>query len=211
MEREIIIFAKSIKHGGFCVAGKCTQTGEWIRPVSNEQGGAITDNQAKATNPNWIRKNKAPYPIKLLHKIQMDFSRPVPFLHQQENWLNNPNYIWQHNFSVPATQLNGYLDNHSNLWMYGYYQDKVNANDIRFINNSLYLISVSNLEIYTTRYNERDRTRARFEYNQQNYDFVVTDPNFMNCDRKYQQAIICVSLGEIYNNNYYKLVASIFV
>lgn len=210
MKKEIIIFAKSIKHGGFCVAGKCTQTGEWIRPVSDEQGGAIANDQARATNPSWIRQNKAPYPIKLLHKIQMDFSRPVPFLHQQENWLNNPNCIWQHNYSLPTIELQNHLDSPSNLWLYGNYQDRVPEPHIGNISNSLYLVSVQNLSLFY----QNDRRRASFYYNGANYNLAVTDPSFdgiiQDCDT-FQNAVLCVSLGELFEGNYYKLVASIFI
>lgn len=210
MKKEIIIFAKSIKHGGFCVAGKCTQTGEWIRPVSDEQGGAIANDQARATNPSWIHQNKSPYPIKLLYKIQIDFSKPVPFLHQQENWLNDKNYIWQHNFSLPVAQLNNYLDNPSNLWLYGSHQDRVPEFQIGNVSNSLYLVSVQNLHLF----HQNNKRRASFCYNGMDYNLAVTDPNFdniiQNCN-KFQTAILCVSLGELFDGNYYKLVASIFI
>lgn len=210
MKKEIIIFVKSIKHGEFCVAGKCTTTGEWVRPVSDENGGAITAHQAKATNPDWIQQKKAPYPIKLLHKIQMDFSKPVPFLHQQENWLNNPDYIWQHNYSLPIAQLKNYLDSPDSLWLYGSHQDRVPEPHIRNVSNSLYLVSVQNLTLFY----QNDRRRASFCYNGVDYNLAVTDPNFddiiQNCNN-FQTAVLCVSLGELFEGNYYKLVASIFI
>lgn len=140
----------------------------------------------------------------------MDFSRPVPFFHQQENWLNNPNYIWQHNFSVPATQLNDYLDNPSNLWLYGSYQDRVPESQIGNVSNSLCLVYVQNLHLF----HQNNKRRASFCYNGVDYNLAVTDPNFdniiQNCD-KFQTAVLCVSLGEVFEGNYYKLIASIFI
>jgi hypothetical protein len=41
MIKEIVVFANSVKHGNSCV-GKCTRTGEWIRPVSNNEGAEIS-------------------------------------------------------------------------------------------------------------------------------------------------------------------------
>lgn len=35
MEKEIIILAKSSKHGEYCIAGVDSKSGEWIRPVSD--------------------------------------------------------------------------------------------------------------------------------------------------------------------------------
>ncbi len=206
--KTLIIFAKSIKYGDFCVAGKCTQTGEWVRPVSNENGGAISNNHARATNENWSRKGKSPYPIRLLYRVTMDFVKPVPYLHQQENWLNNPNIVWQHNYSININELNAYLDRPNDLWGNN---DRISNSIIGDIKNSLYLIYVTNLYLYI---NQFDKNRARFLYNNINYDFAVTDPNFSNLinnQANYQSAILCISLGECYENNHYKLVASIFI
>lgn len=36
MKKNIIILTKSIKHGGFCVAGIDTDNGEWIRLISSD-------------------------------------------------------------------------------------------------------------------------------------------------------------------------------
>lgn len=204
----LIIFAKSVKHGGFCVAGKCVDTGQWIRPVSDENGGAIIENQAVATNPNWLQQGKNPYPIRLLHRITMNFIRHVPLLHQQENWLNDFNTVWQHNYSISINELNAYLDRPNDLWGNN---DRITNIMIENVRNSLYLIYVTNLYLYINQFN---RHRARFFYNNINYDFAVTDPNFSNLinnQNNYQSAILCVSLGECYENNHYKLVASIFI
>lgn len=38
--------ANFIKHGQHCVAGKCVNTGKWIRPVSNQQGAELSHEQA---------------------------------------------------------------------------------------------------------------------------------------------------------------------
>lgn len=39
--KRIACLAASLKHGGFCYAGKDIATGEWVRPVSDDKGHAI--------------------------------------------------------------------------------------------------------------------------------------------------------------------------
>lgn len=209
--KEIIIFAKSLKHGGFCIAGKCTRTGQWIRTVNDEQGGAIPDSVAKATNSSWEKQGKSPYPIKLLTKITMCFSQYVPCLHQQENWLNNPNVLWKHNYSINRQALGNYLDQPENIWIFGNNIDRVSEEYIGNISNSLCLIKVKNLTLHFNSFNKR---RASFDYHDIRYDFSVTDTQFdeliSNC-ANYPEAILCISLGERYLGNFYKIVATIFI
>ncbi|MDE1239946.1 dual OB domain-containing protein [Vibrio aestuarianus] len=38
MTRTVVVLADSYKHGEHCIAGKCVQTGQWIRPVSTPKG-----------------------------------------------------------------------------------------------------------------------------------------------------------------------------
>ena len=35
---QIVILAKSVKHGNHCVAGKCVRSKRWYRPVSTIDG-----------------------------------------------------------------------------------------------------------------------------------------------------------------------------
>ncbi|MDR2034761.1 MAG: bifunctional DNA primase/polymerase [Helicobacteraceae bacterium] len=37
---NIIVLAKSTKHGGYCVAGKSLMTGKWYRFVQDKDGSA---------------------------------------------------------------------------------------------------------------------------------------------------------------------------
>ena len=39
--KRVACLAASLKHGGFCYAGKDVDTGAWVRPVSDEEGHAI--------------------------------------------------------------------------------------------------------------------------------------------------------------------------
>jgi hypothetical protein len=69
---EIVVLANSVKHGQHCVAGKCMETGKWIRPVSNTRGGELNHEQAKYQNKYGV------YSVKPLQRILMGFLHPVP-------------------------------------------------------------------------------------------------------------------------------------
>jgi hypothetical protein len=51
---EIIVLANSVKHNQHCVAGKLLDNSQWVRPVSNPQGGELSDEQARIQNPHGI-------------------------------------------------------------------------------------------------------------------------------------------------------------
>lgn len=200
---EVVILANSVKHRQHCVAGKCVSTGQWVRPVSNEQGSELSNKQTKYQNPYGT------FGVKTLQKIHMGFSSHVPLPHQPENYLIDGN-LWRQNYSIEAGELPTYLDFPEDLWGDG---NRVDNNTIVSgacnISQSLYLVQVGDLNLYTTGEGKR---RASFLYNGHSYDLAVTDPKFDEIirDKKQVAGIICVSLGEVYQGYCYKLVATIF-
>ncbi|WP_083517889.1 dual OB domain-containing protein [Desulfomicrobium orale] len=200
--RTIVILANSIKHKKHCVAGKCVSTKKWIRPVSDETGGALSRSQVAYQNPYGI------FIAKPLQKISIGLLRQVPLLHQPENYLID-NSVWTQNFNIPYTGLSQFLDNPSDLWGTS---DRVEYLSIDYglvqIIQSLYLVVVNNLVFYKNINNKR---RASFTYKENIYDLAVTDPNFDSHENnQYRSKVICVSLGSVYKGFCYKLVVAIF-
>lgn len=209
-EKEIVILAKSIKHGNFCVAGKDVSTKKWIRLVSDNNGSALTGQQILTTNSNY----KDTYQVKTLHKVKVKFSHPAPLLQQPENEVINPQHTWQQNFSLSQAQLANYVDSPETLWGC---ENRLLYEDITqgsiTISQSLYLVPVSNLSLYT---NPQDKRKAHFTYNDVRYTTMsVTDPNFDKLVSEqgfYKSAYLVISLGEKYTDNYcYKMVAAIYI
>lgn len=200
---EIVILANSIKHRQHCIAGKCVNSGRWIRPVSNQQGAELSNEQAQCQNPYGV------FPVKPLQKVRMGFVENVPLLHQPENYLIDGNR-WQQHYSVSLDHLANYVDNPQDLWgresrvVYATISDGTYV-----VPQSLYLVQVQNLNLYYT--DERKR-RAEFTYNGIEYDLAVTDPSFDDIilEQREIQGILCVSLGEEFQGYCYKLVATIF-
>ncbi|ELJ8563312.1 hypothetical protein RUK47_002201 [Vibrio cholerae] len=202
-QSEVVVLANSIKHGQHCVAGKCVNTGKWIRPVSNLQGAELSHQQAKIQNPHGI------FNVKPLQKARIGIAQHAPLPHQPENYLIDGT-VWIQNYSIDADQLNTLLDNPVNLWgdgnrivhaliTVGFYQ----------VQQSLYLVQVENLRLY---YTNDDKRRASFSYGGILYDLAATDPRFDDIvkDDLPTLGILCVSLGEEYQGYCYKLVATIF-
>lgn len=202
---EVLILARSVKKGNHCIAGKCIKTRQWVRPVSDTNGGELNDEQIKYENPH------GKYPVKPLQRMVMSFASHVPLLNQPENYLIDGK-IWKQNYNISLDELEQFLDEPDDLWGM---DDKVSYKSIGskeiVIEQSLYLIQVEKLKLYRNKYNKK---RALFLYNGQQYDFAVTvtDSEFdkICSEKKEIKGILCISLGEEYNGDCYKLVAAIF-
>lgn len=200
---EVVVLANSVKHSQHCVAGKCVQTGKWIRPVSNAQGAELSHDQAKYQNPYGV------YAVKPLQKIRMVFSSHVPLSHQPENFLIDGNR-WTQNFSIGSGDLHHYLDDPDDLWGNGNrVQHALISLGMYTVAQSLYLVQVDSLVLYTTGEGKR---KASFTYKGIDYELSVTDPKFDEIVRNKSEVlgILCISLGEEFQGYCYKLVATIF-
>lgn len=200
MIKEIVVFANSVKHGNSCVVGKCTRTGEWIRPVSNDMGGEISVEQTV---------KQSGYRLKILDKVKVELTRHAPLNHQTENYLIK-NTKWVDAYLIEKNSVINYLDSPNDLWGEG---DRVCHSEItqnKKIRNSLYLVQVNQLELTK---DQNDRRRAKFSYGGVAYNLAVTgrefDLHFKKNSTFLRNAIICVSLGENFNGYCYKLVAAI--
>jgi len=189
MKKVIVVFANSVKHGKHCVAGKDVQTGNWIRPVNDPNGAELNDDQCKYSNPY------GKYMVKPLQKVEIEITTHYPLPNQPENYLVG-NAEWMQRYKIESHEAVHYLDTPETLWGIGNsiaFSD-IENNTVQIL-QSLYLIKVDNLNLYKNTYN--NKRRASFDYNGNNYDLPVTDPNFDNLLQNTQhQSILCVSLGE---------------
>jgi hypothetical protein len=200
---EMVVLANSVKHGAHCVAGKDINTKQWLRPVGDKSGCALSYEQVMCTNPY------GKYPVKPMQKIKMHLGEHVPIVNQPENFqVCDSN--WTQHYKLAETELENYLDSPKDLWGEG---DRVGFNQILSgkinIYNSLCLVKVDELKLFNCGEGKR---RCSFSYNRIQYDLAATDPMF---DRLFNstavlKGIICVSLGEEFHGYCYKLVASIY-
>lgn len=199
----LVVLANSVKHGQCCVAGKRLDTKEWVRPVSNADGAELTSQQASAMNPYGA------YKVKPLQKVNMCFEQAVPLKNQPENHLIN-GVQWVQQYNITPDELNQFLDTPTSLWGCG---DRMDYQSIMVgqaaVEQSLQLVKVEHLMLYV---DGNDKRRASFSYNDIQYDLAVTDPSFDNLVSQQSDlmGILCISLGEEFHGDCYKLVAAIY-
>lgn len=211
MERNIIVFANSVKFGEHCVAGKDVKTKEWIRPVS---AGEVKQNGLK----DYQCTCKDQYsPVKLLQVVKIELTDQVSSICQPENYLfSNTKWILRGHVEREKI-ISSFLDKPNKLWIDGEsYMDRVSYDLIKkrkiIISQSLYLIRVEEIVIFQKHREGKDpQQRAHFEYNNMYYDFALTDPNFENHEeQKLHDRILCISLTGEFNNYCFKIIAAIF-
>ena len=212
MPTKFICLANSFKEGGRCLAGIELDANnnpvlvngrpKWIRPICNTAHGEV---------PNHIAQ-----PFQILDIIQINITENKPENHQSENVAFNENTIRViGNFN--RSQLSPLCDNRNLI--FGNRGKAVSQDSIGGLNHSLMLVDVNQFEVTQKVYDdrrERPQTRLVFTYNTNRYDFPVTDPVFLH---RYQtnpdllegvnQVYLSLSLGVIWEDWYYKLVAGI--
>jgi hypothetical protein len=209
---DILILANSTKKGGFCVAGKDIVSNSWVRLVGDQNGAELNLSQI-TYNDLADRRQMIQYePFNKF--IRLNFGNVVPLCYQPENILIGQG-VWQ---EIQVTQHNITYDIPIDLWGTG---DRIKADDIKQnlinIQQSLYLIQVTNLKFYINDYNSH---RACFQSGCNTYDLGATmNPSIfrdiVNGVRGYNN-ILTVSLAGPFFNRYsnqyehYKLVAAVF-
>ncbi len=214
MPTRFICLANSFKEGGRCLAGIELDVNnipviiegrpKWIRPVCNTGHGEI---------PNHIAEN-----LSILNIIEFDIKTVPPQGYQSENVTFNENSIRViGNFN--RNHLVNFCDNRDLI--FGNRGKAVSQDIIGNLNHSLLLISVTQFEVTQKVYEDRpDRpqTRLVFIYNGSSYDFPITDPAFLlryqnnhNLLAGVNQLYLSLSLGVVWNDWYYKLVAGIIL
>ena len=220
----IVCLANSRKPpSGRCIAGRVvtpSRYGEWIRPVSERPTREISEEDRRysdGTDPM------------LLDIIAITMIRPAPEHHQQENHLIDPDYYWQRMGALSPSDVEAAVEDPGGpLWLNGHsssngLNDQVPAAEAHAFVRSLYLIRPEELTLVVASEGgdfapPRRRVRAKFQLHGEAYCLVVTDPQLeRSClarsdgQKAIQNALICVSLAEVFHGFAYKLAASVIV
>lgn len=208
---KLIIFAVSVKHGGWCVVGKnIDNSSQWFRLVRSESGSALRENEIIV---NVDEKNRR---LEIGDVVIIDKIKKCPLPYQSENILFNKMKFIEKRKCIDEN----FLDNESTI--FGDEECYVESGKLKR-NKSILLVKVSNLKI---EYNEpsspgeKPKTRADFDYRSTHYSgFRVTDPNCRKTE-SIECAYICISLGEPFNplkdgkkcwnvDRHYKIIAAV--
>jgi hypothetical protein len=218
--KTIVCLANSRKEGGRCVAGKeivnNQLTHNWIRPVSSKELGELSEIETL------LKDGKSP---KLLDVITIPFLQPKSHVYQTENYLIDNHRRWVKRPPLPPILLPTLCDSVQSLWVNDYHSTKGKNDKIPFkmvtdtIRNSLLLIKPDSLtiKVSSAKYDVKTKVRAHFIFNNQEYDFAITDFKVelayeIKDDGDYlifEEVYLCISLGEPFYDFCYKLVASI--
>lgn len=212
-EKEIVIFANSVKKRGHCVAGKSIKEKKWIRPVSSDSGGELSDKTIQYKNKGRL------WNVKPLDKIEIKFNKPVPLVNQPENHLISDSE-WNTKYKIERKDIKDYIDNPEDLWLkQGCENDRIDFESIKNksfkITQSLYLIKVAEVELYWKEVKKDDgnfkkQRRGKFKYKDTEYDLALTDPQYTDLiAKKESNRFLCISLGEEFNGYCYKIIASV--
>ena len=189
----------------------------WIRPISKRPSEEVSEEERRYEN------GKDP---QLLDVVRIPMIEPRPKSHQSENHLIDDGYYWRR---VKRGSWEDAIDSVDDvlgpLWANGHssyngINDRVPKEITKTLDGSLFLITPEDLKIQVVtegaEFGEpRRRVRATFKLNNQTYKLAVTDPQIEreflrgeNGTYPIESALLCISLGELWEGYAYKLVAA---
>lgn len=212
MPTKFICLANSFKEGGRCLAGIELDANnnpvlvggrpKWIRPVCNTPHGEVPNHTAE--------------PFQILNIIQLDITGNQPQGYQSENVTFNETTIRTVG-NYNRNELANLCDNRNLI--FANRGKAVSQEAITNLNHSLMFVKTNQFEVIEKTYEDtpnKKQQRLVFTYNGNQYDFPITDPVFLHRYQSnpdfmelYNEAFISVSLGVVWNDWYYKLVAGI--
>jgi hypothetical protein len=220
--KTILCLANSRKPpSGRCIAGREIVQGgfgNWIRPVSARQTREISEEERRYENGSQP---------KVLDVIAIQMSGTAPHQHQQENHVIDDAYYWVKRDRISWEALLGAVENLTGpLWLNGYsstfgLNDRVDEYQLTRLTGSLYLIRPDDLRLVVATEgaqfgDPRRRVRAHFQVAGNSYIVGVTDPMIerdylAHPDGEYaiNEALVCMSLGEVFHGFAYKLAAAV--
>ncbi len=221
--KTIVCLAVSRKppSGGRCVAGReiaADGFGPWIRPVSARPTQEISLEERRYENGQ---------DASVLDVITVPLKNPQPQHHQKENHLLDFNYYWVKQSAIGWEELQRAVEDPAgSLWMNGYssifgVNDRVPEDSLDGLSRSLYLVRPELLTLVVVSEGggpgqPRRRLRARFTLCGQSYCIAVTEPSTESeflargiGEYPVRDAILCVSLGEVFHGYGYKLAAAV--
>lgn len=204
---KVIVLTKSVKHGGYCVAGIDVSTGELVRLISDDTDtdGALTADDITYEDGTMME---------MLDLIKVEIAGRGDNYIQPENYIIDRKYYIQKIKRVTLIEALSYhpCDNLGTIFgNCDYYVPEENA---QYVGYSLALVRVQNLKIYKD-YNKygQPKTKASFVYNRVQYYWIsVTDSRFFDIsdEIEYQSATLVISIGTPYNSKCYKFIAAVY-
>ncbi len=212
MTKDIIILAKSTKHyPSYCIAGIDVNTGEWIRPISDdvEKEGAVPPDDIIYEDGTEVN---------VLDIVRISFIKAFPSNAQPENMLYDDTIYWE---KIGETTIEEIAKNYElNNQNFIFSNTKKDLFENELPGNSLMLVKIQNPYIVVKTFEKR-KIQICFDYNNCHYDYIrVEDTNvveqYNRCnDGTYylpNELYAVLSLTDKYykTGKYYKMLAHLF-
>ena len=198
-------------------SGSTGRPGRWIRPVSDREHQEVSE---------YERQYEDGSDPKVLDVIDVPVLETCPAGFQSENWLLDPGYYWERAGRLSWFDLPALADAATPLWIDGHstyhgLNDRIPRELAGSVENSLRLLHVDRLQLSVFKPGEafgnmKRRVQGRFVHAGRRYALWVTDPVYerqylAKLDGDYQigESFLTISLGELYGDSYYKLVAAV--
>lgn len=219
--KQIVCLANSRKLAGRCIAGKTWDAehgaGEWIRPVSGRDGGAVSEHERQYPDGSDPR---------VLDVVRVPVTKCLPEGPQTENWHLDTQHYWEKAGRYPRWSLDLLVDKPTALWANGWHtyrgrNDYVPMEKTKDITTSLRLIRVERLVLEVFAPGEafgspKRRVQGWFSHAGSDYKLWVTDPLWelkylSKLDGSYAigECFLTISLGEPFRDAVYKLIAAV--
>jgi hypothetical protein len=219
---EFVCLANSRKMSARCVAGLRTDRGEWIRPVSALEHGVLTYLQRQLGDGGDPRH---------FDLLRVSFEKALPAPTQPENWLIDGS-AWRLVRRPAPAELSGLLQRrlYTGEQLFGSCADRiaVAVYENKRAPESLLLVKPGQVRWLTALYSGEKRARVSFAMGRVSYNLSVTDPPIADllktmpagqhtsreigiAEAEEERMLFTLSLGEAFQGNYYKLVASVLI
>ncbi|PHV69201.1 hypothetical protein CS063_17145 [Sporanaerobium hydrogeniformans] len=207
---RLIIMTKSSKFGGYCVAGINTETGEWVRLVSDDENAV-----GRSLTLQDMEYKEGKY-CNILDEVEVITKGNESCNLQPENIIIDTSKYWKKIQSLTINDVLEEYDTDQVQYIFGNRYAYVSEEVIDEVGYSLVWIAVENLEIHTeVNDSGKHKAKASFTYNGIDYEHIsVTDPQIYGNEeiQNYEEAILILSLpAGPYNGKYYKFIAKVFI
>ncbi len=206
--KKLVVLAKSIKHGAFCIAGKDIESYNWVRPVKD----------TPFKEEELCNLSNHTVPIKIFDVVEMTFIKENPLVFQPENELVDMNVEWKYLGEFQIGDLNILIDGENNDLLDQIKDHSIHKNNIKQLNlqNSLQLIRITNSNnariIYKLDSSQRYyKPTLKLDHRGISYTLPITDPTIpLSYKRRetknLENAYVTIGIGEEYMNNHYIFV-----
>jgi hypothetical protein len=210
-----VCLANSRKKRGRCLAGKASDNGsfsKWIRPVTEHPSEELQSHE------HCLQSGED---VAIFDLLEVKLLDPKPVRHQQENWLMDVSVPLKKKGSLTLEDVAKLVDSPEKLWGTGTstkngINNCVSLSEITIYSSSLYLVEVSKFKVEIRFSFGRRDMRGLFVYGGHEYKLSITDPHFEQKfvdkpvgDYEIEKTLLTVSLGENYEDSFYKLIAGV--